>query len=314
MSTTSRRKLHHWTLISLVVGLAAVAQGPQSKTTMTIKVDHASVCGSDLERLQQAFTDIDLKPDYGGPHANGITQMALVGFSDGSYLELIAPQKHGIFEGSPWAKLMAADAGPCAWAVGMSTLQQEVDRLRSLNIPVEGPSPGSRKRPDGVQIQWVTAQAGPGTAGATLPFMIEDRTPRELRVKPSNSVKDSGLTGIAMVVLAVKDMDAAVALFRKAYGWPAPQFEPHPDFGAKLAHFPGTPVILASPPPERRTWLTDRLRNHGETPVTFLIGAKNFASAEKQFHLSGTRTWFGLKVGWFDMAKLHGMRLGVIGQ
>jgi hypothetical protein len=282
--------------------------------TMTIKVDHASVCGSDLERLQQAFTDIGLKPDYGGPHANGITQMALVGFPDGSYLELIAPQKPGAFEGSPWAKLMAADAGPCAWAVGMSDVKHEVDRLKGLQISVGEPTPGSRKRPDGVQIEWLTAQAGPGTAGATLPFMIEDRTARDLRVKPSNSVKDSGLTGIAVVVLAVKDMDGAIALFRKAYGWPAPQMEPHPDFGARLAHFPGTPVMLASPPPERRTWLTDRLRKDGESPVTFLLGAKDFAAVEKQFHLTGTRTWFGKKVGWFDMAKLHGMRLGVIGQ
>jgi len=300
-------------LLGAMFGLAS-AQAPAPKMAMTIKVDHASVCGSDLERLQDSFASIGLKPDYGGPHGNGVTQMSLIGFSDGSYLELIAPRKPGMVKGSSWEKLIAADAGPCAWAVGMPKLEAEVDRLKKASIPADGPTAGSRKRPDGVELQWVTAQVGPGTPGATLPFMIEDRTARELRVQTSASVKASPLTGIRVVVLAVKDMSNAIALFRKAYGWPAPQIEPHPDFGAELAYFSGTPVMLASPRPGRRTWLTDRLRNDGESPVTFLIGTKDFAAAEKHYQLSGKRNWFGQKVAWFDMTKLHGIRLGVIDQ
>ena len=56
-------------------------------------VDHATVCGSNLDTLQQEFASVGLKADYGGPHANGVTHMALLGFENGSYLELIAPQK-----------------------------------------------------------------------------------------------------------------------------------------------------------------------------------------------------------------------------
>ena len=62
---------------------------------MQIKVDHASVCGSNLSTLQDAFASVGLAADFGGPHAHGGTQMALLGFDDGSYLELIAPQKAG---------------------------------------------------------------------------------------------------------------------------------------------------------------------------------------------------------------------------
>jgi hypothetical protein len=46
--------------------------------------------------------------------------------------------------------------------------------------------------------------------------MIEDKAPRELRARPSASVRGSPITAIAVVVIAVKDLDAARALFRRA--------------------------------------------------------------------------------------------------
>src|SRR5690349_11182920 len=205
-----------------------------------LKVDHASICGSDLDGLRAAFTNLGLTSEYGGPHGNGVTQMALIGFDDGSYLELIAPVKKNdpkIASASDWGRFIVADAGPCAWAVGSTDLSADVARLKKTGISTKGPNGGSRKKPDGTTIEWQTAQLGDSGVGAVLPFMIQDKTPRELRVKPSASVKGGPLTGIAMVVIAVKDLDAAVASFRKAYGLGAPKLEDHKDFGAKLAYF-----------------------------------------------------------------------------
>ena len=101
-------------LTAFLLGLEPMAGTVVQETPASaspLKVDHASVCGSQLEPMQQAFADVGLKTDYGGPHANGVTHMALFGFEDGSYLELIAPQKGGAVEGSAWAKFMAANAG-----------------------------------------------------------------------------------------------------------------------------------------------------------------------------------------------------------
>jgi len=53
-----------------------------------------------------------MTPDFGGPHGNGVTQMALVGFDDGTYLELIAPIKAGVTTGSDWAKFYGGGCGP----------------------------------------------------------------------------------------------------------------------------------------------------------------------------------------------------------
>jgi hypothetical protein len=54
--------------------------------------------------MRESFAAAGLETDYGGPHGNGGTQMALLGFNDGSYLELIAPQ--GMAADSNWAKMI----------------------------------------------------------------------------------------------------------------------------------------------------------------------------------------------------------------
>jgi hypothetical protein len=208
---------------------------------------------------------------------------------------------------------MASDAGPCAWAVEPKDISDEVARLKSVGMTVEGPTLGSRKKPDGMAIEWDTAKVGSGAPGATLPFLIQDRTPREWRVTPSKSVHGSGVTGVEIAVVAVNDLDAAIALFRKAYGWAAPMMEEQREFGAKLAYFPGEPVILATPS-GGHSWLSDRLQKNGESPAAYLLATQDVTSVSKKFHLSGSKAWFGQKVAWFDSKKLNGIRIGVIGQ
>ncbi len=295
-------------LLLLLISQPAMTQ--ESKSVL-LEIDHVSICGSNLDTLRQAFTDVGMTPDLGGPHGNSITQMAMIGFDDTSYLELIAPITPGATAGSDWAKFMSEDAVTCAWAVGTNVLLQEVDRLKKAGIPVRAPERGSRKRPDGMSIEWMTADVGSGTPGSTLPFVIEDQTPRAWRVQTSASVQGAPVSGVENVVLGVNNLDASIALFRKAYGWSAPVIETQKDFG-KLAYFPGEPVILAAP--TGGGWLSDRLGKFGESPVAYLLNARDFAAATKKYKLAGTKTWFGEKVAWFDAGKLKGVRLGVIGQ
>jgi hypothetical protein len=107
-------------------------------------------------------------------------------------------------------------------------------------------------------------------------------------------------------------LDESIALFRKVYGWPAPQVEDHPDFGAKLAYFSGTPVILASAlAPD--SWVSQRIDRLGECPVAFLLGSSDFKMASAHFSLPAETHWFNLNVSWFDAKKLHGVRLGIAG-
>jgi hypothetical protein len=296
-------------LALLLSSLSIVTMAQEATTTMVLDLDHASICGSNLDALRQMFTEVGLTPDFGGPHGNGVTQMALLGFPDESYVELIAPIKPGVTEGSKWAGYMGSEAASCAWAVGTNVLLQNVDQLKKAGISVAEPQRGSRKRPDNMSVEWMTADVGPGTPGSLLPFMIEDQTPRAWRVQTSASVKDAPLTGLENVVIGVNNLDAAVAMFRKAYGWAEPLMESQKEFG-KMAYFPGEPVILASGGPI----VSERTSKYGEGPVAILLGTRDYAGASKKYKLSGGKMWFAQKVGWFDAGKLKGVRLGVIGQ
>jgi hypothetical protein len=309
-ATMSKRIFPLRTRLFLILILTILSRRAMSQSTV-LMLDHVSVCGSNLDPLRQDFTDVGLTPDLGGPHGNGITQMAAIAFDDGTYIELIAPIKPGVTTGSDWAKYMSDEAVTCAWAVGTGDIAPEVDRLKKLGIAVATPERGSRRRPDGMSIEWTTASVGSGTVGSVLPFIIEDETPRAWRVVTSASVHDSPLTGVENVVIGVSNLDASIALFRKAYGWSDPITENQKEFG-RTAYFPGEPVILASP--AGGGWLADHISKYGESPVAYVLAARDFSVAVKKYHLASAKPWFGQKLAWFDDRKLKGVRLGVFGQ
>ena len=149
-----------------------------------------SIAWSDLTFLQEAFESVGLKTDYGGVHSSGATHMSLLAFKDGSYIELISVVKPGCPSPS-WGRQISENGGPCAWAVQAGDLASEVQRIKSLGVSTIGPDDYYRERPDGVLVEWRLAFIGDGEPGATLPFLIKDKTPRDYRVKPSPSVATS---------------------------------------------------------------------------------------------------------------------------
>ena len=82
-------------------------------------IDHVTVAGKNVEAMQKALREAGIPSEYGGPHSNHATEMALTSFPDGSYLELIAAQKPTGAAEHYWGKFIDANAGPCAWAVSV---------------------------------------------------------------------------------------------------------------------------------------------------------------------------------------------------
>jgi hypothetical protein len=167
-----------------------------------------------------------------------------------------------------------------------------------------------RRRPAGDLVEWDLAFPGDQPAGAMLPFLIKDITPREWRVRPSAGVAGR-LTGVTMVFLGVENLADSIDLFRRVYGWSVPQFKEDPAFQARLAHFAGTPVTLAAPL-AKGDWLAERLARFGPSPCAYLLGTPIFEAACRDFELMSAPDWFGRSVGWFDPAQLQGIKLGVI--
>ena len=289
-----------------------------SQTVGDLKIDHVTIAGRSLPALEQTFARLGLATDYGGPHSNGITHMSLLGFDDGSYIELISTVEPGQTDTVFWGKQIAENGGPCAWAVYVDDVAAEAQRLSRLGITVDGPHYYHRQRPDGQMVEWNLAFLGDKGAGATLPFIIKDITPRRLRVQPSASVGGSGnrpalLSGVAGVILGVRDLPAATSLFQQVYQWPPPAVRTDPAFGAKLAHFEATPVILAEPLPGH-AWLADRLARFDDSPCAFLIGVPDLDAALDQFDLIQSESWFGRRAAWYNPDRLDGHKLGMIEQ
>lgn len=270
-----------------------------------LKVDHVTVAGRDLAKMQRALEAAGLKAEYGGPHSNHATEMALTSFPDGSYLELIAIQPNAdpkAVAAHEWHAFLEGDAGPTAWATRPSNLAAEVARLRTAGISASDPRKNGRKRPDGVELDWETAQIGPGN-GTFFPFLIHDFTPRERRAYPSGHPTTDQWTGIVKVVLAVRDLDASIKSFQHAYALSLPDRQDDAAFGAKLAWFRGTPVVLAAPMPGQ-SWLADRIKRFGESPCAYILGWRPTKPVDA--HAS---KWFGKSIAWTDSSHL-GWHLG----
>jgi hypothetical protein len=183
-----------------------------------IAIDHIVIAGRDLAQMMSAFADMGLSPEPGGVHADGQTHNALLGFADGSYLELIAPVPGGHIDNHPWAAFMAGDVGVCAWALRTDDIERDTAAARAAGVAVQPPKTGGRNRPDGVRLEWITARLGTEPQGSLFPFLIQDVTPRHLRT-PRTASAEGLITGVTEVVIGLNADDHEVpALFSAVFG------------------------------------------------------------------------------------------------
>jgi hypothetical protein len=279
---------------------------PLSLACADLSIDHVIVAGKDLQSMQAKLAAIGIPTEYGGRHSNHATEMALVSFPDGSYLELLAIQPDAdpqAVAAYVWARQLQKEAGPCAWAARLKDIDPEVKRLRAAGVPVGQAVRGGRNRPDGTRLEWEATQVGEEPSGTYFPYLERDLTPRALRAFPRGKPTTQDFKGVATVVIAVRDLDAAIKRFRQAYDMPPPVRQPDPEFSAQLALLGSIPVILAAPL-NAQSWLNGRLREFGEGPCAFILSRRSGQHGT----VSKTR-WFGIDVSWMDADKL-GWRLG----
>jgi hypothetical protein len=250
---------------------------------------------------------VGIESVYGGAHNNQATEMALVSFPDGSYLELMGMQAKAdpqAVSQHVWAKFLQENAGPCAWAMREKDLAAEVKRLKAAGVPVSAPSRSGRERPDGVKLEWETSDIGAMLRGTFFPFLIQDLTPRNQRAFPKGKPVTREFRGVARVVIAVKNLDDAVQRYHAAYGVPPPIKQADKEWGAYMALLGNVPVILAQPL-NADSWLNQRLAQFGEGPCAFILEAAN----PGHFKAAAHTRWFATEISWFDPEKV-GWRLG----
>jgi hypothetical protein len=121
-------------------------------------------------------------------------------------------------------------------------LESAVKSSRARGLEMAGPFEGSRRKPDGQKIAWRTA----GTGSAGLPFLIEDLTPRELRVPSGSSCSHpNNAAGIAALQIACRDLERSASQYQLLSGHKQ-EIEAVPDGRPTRAcfRFNGTDLIL----------------------------------------------------------------------
>lgn len=163
-------------------------------------VDHVVLVVLDLEAACAEHRERGFTVTPGGEHVGGLTHNALVGFEDGSYLELIAFHDLAAARGKhSWAPVADRGGGWADFALLSNDLRQDVTALG--NLVAKPPEDGGRTRPDGLGIAWRVARLQ-----KPLPFLIEDLTARELRVPGGDGAKHANKTSrIAAIVLGATD-------------------------------------------------------------------------------------------------------------
>ena len=298
--------MHPSRVLFLIAALSAAAFLPLNATDL--KIDHATVAGAHLDTMRQAFSAATgIQTEYGGPHSNHATEMALASFPDGSYIELMGVQPAhdpAALAAHTWSKFLRYNGGPCAFALRVPDVTAEVNRLKAAGIPVGAPERSGRTRPDGVALSWETADVGPGPRGSLFPFLIRDFTPRQNRVNPQGKPTTTRFSGILRVVIGVSDLEDAVAQYQRAFGLPEPRRDRDNEFGAELAWFEGTPVVLAKGlTPD--SWLARRVDQFGDAPCAFVLGATSGLMGAARHS-----DWFGHTILWANETRL-GWRLGM---
>ena len=139
------------------------------------KLDHILFGTHELQRgIDFVEKHTGVRAQFGGVHPGRGTQNALLSLGERRYLEIIAPDPAQPHVKNLIAKGLRSLQGNAlvGWAAHVDNLSALADRLRAAGVVYSGPTPGSRKRPDGRVLEWKTLELA-DTAFGILPFFIE---------------------------------------------------------------------------------------------------------------------------------------------
>ena len=179
---------------------------------MPSMIDHIVIVDQDLNTLVEQAESLGFTVTPGGEHAGGMTHNALIAFKDGSYIELIAflePERRSTHR---WWPRLWKGGGLVDFALLCNDLSAEVREINDRGLAVPEPEANGRLRPDGERLEWQSSFPQPVVGDTGMPFLIEDLTPRSLRVphEQEQTTHTNGVTGIAGVTLLVDDLTGAV--------------------------------------------------------------------------------------------------------
>jgi hypothetical protein len=166
--------------------------------------DHFIIAVNDLGTAMEKYRALGFEVRAGGEHIAFGSHNALVALGDGSYIELLAFKDPGLAEKTFWSDAVRkwrVREGFIGFVLASDNLAGDVVQCRERKLNIADAKPGSRMRPDGQRVAWYTALIDEMPSGA-MPFLIQDDTPRALRIEPASQGLGSYMHPHEIVVLA----------------------------------------------------------------------------------------------------------------
>jgi hypothetical protein len=235
----------------------------------SLTLDHIILVVSDLQTATSQFNQLGFSVMAGGVHTGGLTHNALIPFPDGTYLELLATTRPstlrtlnflkrlhllGIYTSNRTAiehrliEDLASGVGMNDYALLSLDLQHHVNSVKERGVSFTNPVPGGRLRPDGTEISWRTAVP----RSIDLPFLIDDLTPREIRVPTvGKNYHSNRILGIYGLTILVSNLVESMAHYRALIGHEPVTQTQYPQPGTQSSEFTldSRFLLIVSPTP-----------------------------------------------------------------
>ncbi len=180
---------------------------------MITGIDHIVIAAPALERAMETYRGLGFSVVAGGRHPFG-SHNALIGFADGSYIELIS-----FYEPSPahpWWDLLGRGGGLVDFCMATDDIRADYEAFRAQGVELGEITEGARDRPDGYRVEWINNKVDADWQGY-IPFIIEDVTPRDERL-PRQREHANGVSGIDCVTFAARDVTRYAAVMAAVLG------------------------------------------------------------------------------------------------
>lgn len=190
---------------------------------MSLLFDHLVVKVNNLPAATKSFSESGFTVTPGGVHRGGLSENALVFFSDGSFIELLAMRKGlrsillkgyaktrafmSLKYSNKWGlfhrfydRALSLPEGITDFCLLADNLSADLKRINDAGLFVTRPMSASRKKPDGSKVRWQMAS----TLLAELPFLRSAYLPA-VPPPPESYQHKNGITGIRSVTLLALD-------------------------------------------------------------------------------------------------------------
>lgn len=151
----------------------AISWGAPTLPDVPVALDHILLGCSDLDKGIAFVQDrTGVRAAFGGVHPGRGTRNALLSLGEKHYLEIIAPDPAQSGAPDIYGLQKLIEPRVVTWAVHTDAIESAARRAVAAGFAIDGPTAGSRARPDGVWLRWKAFRLK-NIEGSLLPFFIE---------------------------------------------------------------------------------------------------------------------------------------------